>query len=250
MIRNVDHIGIAVRSLEERLSFWADALGLEVEGIETVESEKVKVAFLPAGRCRVELLEATTEDSPIARHIAKRGEGIHHMTLEVDDIDAMLSKLRADKVEILGDGVRDGAGGHRVAFLHPRAAGGVLVELVEIHDPKQPAAPSRSASKKVEVGAEVLVYLRDPQEKLWGLLRQMDGTGVSVEGVDLHSFEDWLASLDRDSDESFGGPSVTFIPMARVEKILLDQPSGALPSLAQRVTRKAGCTVAELLDRD
>jgi methylmalonyl-CoA/ethylmalonyl-CoA epimerase len=246
MIRNVDHIGIAVRSLEERLSFWADALGLEVEGIETVEGEKVKVAFLPAGRCRVELLEATAEDSPIARHIAKRGEGIHHMTLEVDDIDAMLTKLRSDNVEILGDGVREGAGGHRVAFLHPRAAGGVLVELVEIHNPEQPAP----APKTVEVGAEVLVYLRDPQEKLWGLLRQMDGTGISVEGVDLHSFEDWLASLDRDSEESFGGPSVTFVPMARVEKILLDQPAGALPSLAQRVARKAGCTVAELFDRD
>lgn len=245
MIRNVDHIGIAVRSLEDRLTFWADALGLEVEGIETVETEQVKVAFLPAGRCRVELLEATDEGSPIARHIAKRGEGIHHMTFEVEDIDAMLERLRAADVDILGDGVREGAGGHRVAFLHPRAAGGVLVELVETHS----AASKDVSPKRVDVGAAVLVYLRDPQEKIWGVIRQMDATGVSVDGVDLNSFEDWLGSLDRDGDENFGGPSVTFVPMARVEKILLDQPSGALPSLGQRVERKAGCSVHELLDR-
>ncbi|MDX1389639.1 MAG: methylmalonyl-CoA epimerase, partial [Acidobacteriota bacterium] len=132
MIRAVDHLGIAVQSLESRLPFWAEALGLDVAAIETVESEGVKVAMLPAGRARVELLEPLTDDSPVARFIARRGEGIHHLTFEVEDIEKAIARLRERKIKLIGDAPRPGAGGTRVAFLHPSSTGGVLVEVVEL----------------------------------------------------------------------------------------------------------------------
>ena len=244
MIRNVDHIGIAVRALEDRLKFWSEGMGLEVEGMETVESEKVRVAFLPAGRTRVELLEATDDDSPIAKHIERRGEGIHHITFEVDDIEKMLAAMETAGVQVLGDGAREGAGGHKVAFLHPKSTGGVLVEFVEL-----PPEHESESSNEVAVGSVVLVYLREPQEKIWGVLRRLDATGVTIQGLDLHSFEDWLGGLDRDEDDRIGGPSVVFAPMARLEKILLDQPDGAVPSLSQRVERRTGSSVKELFAR-
>ena len=101
MIRSIDHIGIAVRSLEESLPFWADALGMTVAGMETVKEEQVKVAFLTVGASRIELLEATAADSAIARSIEKRGPGVHHVTLEVTDLEATLTRLRSRGVSIL-----------------------------------------------------------------------------------------------------------------------------------------------------
>ena len=124
----VDHIGIAVRSLDERLALYR-ALGLEVEGREDVPSEKVRVAFLPAEGTRIELLEATSPDSPIAAFIEKRGEGMHHVCLRVDDIRAAMASLKAQGVRLLSDEPRPGAHGSRVCFVHPRSAGGVLIEL-------------------------------------------------------------------------------------------------------------------------
>lgn len=243
MIRRVDHIGIAVDSLEARLSFWAEALGLSVAAIETVESEQVKVAFLTAGTLRIELLEPTSEDSPIAKHLARRGPGVHHVTFEVDDLDAALAALARAGVEILGGGARAGAEGRRIAFLHPRAAGGVLVELCEV----SPAA--RESRGEIGVGSAILLYMREPQEKMWGVLRRLDTTGVILEGIDLGSFDNWLAQLDREDDEAISGPSVVFVPIGRVEKILLDRASGALPSLTQRVERRARRSLAELFAR-
>ena len=131
MITKIDHVGIAVDSLEGGLAFWADALGLEVAGFETVESERVKVALLPAGESRLELLESTDERSAIGRHLSRRGEGIHHLTLEVEDLPAAMARLRERGVRLLGEAPRTGAGGRRVAFVHPKSAAGVLVELVE-----------------------------------------------------------------------------------------------------------------------
>ncbi len=240
MIRRIDHIGIAVATLEGRLPFWAEALGLSVAGMETVASEKVKVAFLPAGDARIELLEATDETSAIRGFLEKRGEGIHHIALEVDDLEACLRRLEEHEVPVLGGWARDGAEGSRVAFLHPRGTGGVLVELV------QPAARPAEASREIAPGEAVLVYQRDPQEKTWGLLRRLDAAGIVIEGIDLASFDDWVAQIER-GEESVIGPSVLFVPMSRVEKILLDRSSGHLPSLSDRFERRTGRRLQEVV---
>ena len=125
----LDHVGIAVASLDERLPLWRDLLGLPLERIEAVPGEGVKVAFLPAGRTRVELVEPQGDDGTMARHLARRGEGIHHLCFEVDDLDAALARLEAAGLRTVGEAGRAGAEGSRVAFLHPKGAGGVLIEL-------------------------------------------------------------------------------------------------------------------------
>jgi methylmalonyl-CoA/ethylmalonyl-CoA epimerase len=122
------HVGIAVRSLEERLAFYR-ALGMEVGGSEDVPSEKVKVAFLPVEGTRLELLEPTAPDSPIAAFLAKRGEGLHHLCFEVDDIRATMAALAAAGCQLVSAEPRPGAHGSEVCFVHPKSAGGVLVEL-------------------------------------------------------------------------------------------------------------------------
>jgi methylmalonyl-CoA/ethylmalonyl-CoA epimerase len=241
MIHGVDHVGIAVSGLEQRLRFWADALSLEVAGIETVDSEGVKVAFLNAGRTRIELLEPLGPDSPVARFLDTRGEGIHHLTLDVDDLDAALERARQRGVRIVGDGARPGAGGRRVAFLHPASTGGVLLELV------QRARRVRPAPSDIEAGHVVLAYLREPQEKLWGVLRRLDASGLILEGIDLTSFDDWVAQIER-GEESVVGPSVLFVPSLRLEKVLLDRPSGRLPSLAERFQSRTGRSVHDVLE--
>ena len=239
MIRRIDHIGVAVNSLEDSLPFWADTLGLDVDGIETLESEQVKVAFLEVGGSRIELLEPTSEDSVIGRYLGRRGQGVHHVTLEVQDLEARLESLRQSGVRIVGDAPRSGAGGRQVAFLHPGGTSGVLLELIQ-------ARESKRSATELAPGATVLLYLREPQEKLWGVLRKMDANGVVLEGIDLGSFDGWLAQLERE-ETSVVGPSVLFVPMMRLEKMLLDQSSGELPSLAERFERRIGRTVLEVL---
>ncbi len=130
MIRAVGHIGIAVRSIEERLALFR-TLGLRVERSEDVPSEKVRVAFLPVGETRVELLEPTAPDSPVARFIEKRGEGLHHICFEVEDIRTTMGELAALGFELLSREPRPGAHGSLVCFLHPGSAGGVLIELCQ-----------------------------------------------------------------------------------------------------------------------
>jgi methylmalonyl-CoA epimerase len=235
MILKIDHVGIAVSSVFDRVGFWHDALGLPLGGTETVPSEGVKVAFLPVGASRVELLEATRPDSPIAKFIEKRGEGIHHVTLEVDAIQPILDRLKSGGVQMLDETPRPGASGTKVAFLHPRAAGGVLVELVE-----KPAAVGRGRTG-IGAGDAVLVSLRDPHEKLWGVLRERDAAGLTVEGLDLASFDAWTAQVER-GDEGIT-PSVYFLPMARVERMLLDRGTSDLPSLSDGFLRRTGRTV-------
>jgi methylmalonyl-CoA/ethylmalonyl-CoA epimerase len=127
----IEHIGIATRALEEALSFWRDALGLEVVLTEEVAEQKVRVAMLPLGESRVELLEPTSEDSPVAKFIARRGAGLHHIAVRVQDIRASLSRLKEQGVRLIDETPRTGAGGCLVAFVHPSAANGVLLELVE-----------------------------------------------------------------------------------------------------------------------
>jgi GTPase len=125
----LDHVGVAVRRVDERLPLWRDLLGLPLAGREEVPGEGVRVAFLPAGRTRVELVEPVRDDATIAKHIARRGEGVHHLCFEVGDLDAAVARLRAAGIEFAGEAGRSGAEGARVAFLHPRSTGGVLIEL-------------------------------------------------------------------------------------------------------------------------
>lgn len=127
----IDHIGIATRGIEDALGFWRDALGLEVKHTETVEEQGVRVAMLPVGEPRVELLEPTGPDSPVAKFLEKRGPGIHHVAVRVADIRAALARLRAEGARLIDEEPRVGAGGCLVAFVHPAASGGVLLELVQ-----------------------------------------------------------------------------------------------------------------------
>ena len=131
MKATLDHIGIAVANLDEALAFYRDALGLEVEVPEEVPSQRVRAHFIPAGQAALELLEATAEDSPIAKYLAKRGPGLHHITLRVDDIAAALARLKARGVRLIDESPRPGAHGSLVAFIHPSSAHGVLVELMQ-----------------------------------------------------------------------------------------------------------------------
>jgi methylmalonyl-CoA epimerase len=132
-VRSIDHIGIAVRSLGERRKLY-EALGLELSGEETVAEQKVRVAFLPVEGTRLELLEPTAPDSPIAAFIEKRGEGLHHLCLRVEDIAATMERLRSQGFTLLSSEPQRGAHGARVCFVHPKSAGGVLIELSQPGD--------------------------------------------------------------------------------------------------------------------
>lgn len=127
----IDHLGIAVRSISDSLGFYRDALGLELHGTETVEDQGVNVALLPVGESRIELLEPVSEETPVGRFIARRGEGLHHICYEVEDLGARIAELKERGVRFLDGYPRRGAEGKLVAFLHPTSAHGVLVELVE-----------------------------------------------------------------------------------------------------------------------
>ena len=129
MKATLDHIGIAVSDIAAALAFYRDALGLEIDTPEEVASQRVRAHFIPAGEAALELLEATAEDSPIAKYVAKRGPGLHHLTLRVDDIAAALAQLKARGVRLIDEAPRPGAHGSLVAFIHPSSAHGVLVEL-------------------------------------------------------------------------------------------------------------------------
>ena len=130
-VLKIDHLGIAVNSIEEGKNFWKDILGLEFEGAETVAEQKVTTAFFPVGESEVELLESTAADGPVAKYIEKRGQGIQHVAFRVENIDAALAELKEKGVRLIDETPRRGAGGARIAFLHPKATNGVLVELCE-----------------------------------------------------------------------------------------------------------------------
>ena len=126
----IDHLGIAVKSLAAAKSIY-ETLGLPISAEETVEHEQVKLVMVPVGESRLELLEGTSDDSTIAKFIAKRGEGLHHVCLRVPDLSAAVAKLKQDNVRLVSEDIKMGAGGHRYVFVHPSSAGGVLLELVE-----------------------------------------------------------------------------------------------------------------------
>jgi methylmalonyl-CoA/ethylmalonyl-CoA epimerase len=127
----LDHVGIAVSNINDALAFYRDALGLDVEPPEDVASQRVRAHFIPAGAAALELLEATADGSPIAKYLQKRGPGLHHITLRVDDLAAALAQLKARGVRLIDEAPRPGAHGSLVAFIHPASAHGVLVELTQ-----------------------------------------------------------------------------------------------------------------------
>ena len=127
----INHLGIATKGIDEALKFWQDALGLENVHTETVAEQKVRVAMLPIGETKIELLEATSEDSPIAKFLEKRGGGIHHIAVEVEDIKASLAKLKREGARLIDEKPRIGAEGCLIAFVHPASSGGVLLELIQ-----------------------------------------------------------------------------------------------------------------------
>lgn len=131
MIDKIDHIGIAVKSIDEMIKFYHGVLGLEIKDTEIVEEQKVKTAFIPVGDSEIELLESTSPDGPIAKFIEKKGEGIQHIALRVDDIEKTLKELKQKGVKLIDEVPRYGAGGAKIAFVHPKSTNGVLLELCQ-----------------------------------------------------------------------------------------------------------------------
>ncbi|HHW02772.1 MAG TPA: methylmalonyl-CoA epimerase [Thermoanaerobacterales bacterium] len=131
MIEKIDHIGIAVKDLNETLKIYTEILGLKSAGEETVAEQKVRVAFIPVGESEIELLESTEPDGTIAKFIEKNGEGIQHIAFRVDNIEKTLEDLKSKGVRLIDEKPRNGAGGAKIAFIHPKATKGVLIELCE-----------------------------------------------------------------------------------------------------------------------
>ena len=131
MLTKINHIGIAVKSLEESIPFYRDQLSMPFAGIEEVAEQKVRVAMLQVGESKIELLEPTSDDSPVARFIEKYGPGIHHLAYEVNDIEAAIARLMAEGARMIDEKPRAGAHGTRIAFVHPKSSNGVLTELCE-----------------------------------------------------------------------------------------------------------------------
>lgn len=131
-VKRIDHIALVVNDMEQTLEFWRGALGMEVSHIQDVPAEEAQIAFLPTGGSEIELVMPTTGDSGLAKYLDKRGPGMHHVCLEVDDITGMLAQLKAQGVQLINEQPRTGADGKKYAFIHPKSTNGVLVELYEL----------------------------------------------------------------------------------------------------------------------
>ncbi|MDW5298654.1 MAG: methylmalonyl-CoA epimerase [Sedimentibacter sp.] len=131
MVNKIDHIGIAVKNLDDAVNFYENILGVKSAGTEIVQEQKVKVAFLPIGDSEVELLESTEEDGAIAKFIAKNGEGVQHIAYRVDDIEAAIAEMKEKGIRMIDEKPRYGAGGAKIAFCHPKSTFGVLIELTQ-----------------------------------------------------------------------------------------------------------------------
>jgi len=132
MLTKINHIGIAVKSLDDSIPFYRDNLGMAFAGIEEVAEQKVRVAMLEVGESKIELLEPTSDDSPVAKFIEKNGTGVHHIAYEVADIEAAIVTLRGDGARMVDETPRNGAHGTRIAFIHPKSSNGVLTEICQI----------------------------------------------------------------------------------------------------------------------
>ena len=166
MIKRIDHIAIVVDDIDAALNFWRDTMGLELTRVEVVPEQQSAVAFLPTGESEVELVKPTTSDSGVARYLAKRGPGIHHICFEVDDIAATLAALKTRGVRLIDETPHIGTGGKKVAFVHPESTHGVLIELYEL-TPNEPIRRFENQARLAErvmresqvMGAAVLAFL-------------------------------------------------------------------------------------------
>ncbi len=131
-VKKIDHIAILTGDMDGALNFWHDALGMDLGGMEEVPAEKSIVAFLPTGGSEIELVKPTTDDSGLAKYLEKRGPGMHHVCLEVDDIEGMLERLKGHGIQLINETALSGLHGRKYAFIHPKATGGVLVELYQL----------------------------------------------------------------------------------------------------------------------
>jgi len=136
-VLRIDHVAVLVENIDETLAFWQEGLGLNLAGLEDIPQEGSRVAFLPAGESEVELVQPTTQDSGLRRYLEKRGPGMHHLCLEVDDIVSMLAHLKERGIQLINEQPQEGMGGRRYAFIHPKSANGVMVELYQL--PRKPS---------------------------------------------------------------------------------------------------------------
>jgi methylmalonyl-CoA/ethylmalonyl-CoA epimerase len=190
-IKKIDHIAIVVPNIDEALEFWRDALGLELSHIEEVEVQESLVAFLPSGESEVELVEPTTDTSGIARYLTKRGPGMHHICFEVDDIEETLAQLKEKGVQLINEQPIVGTGGKKIAFIHPKGAGGVLVELYEL----TPEEPARRLERLTQLRQRLVVNGLAARAGLGAILRTLrvgsdgqDGQQESVKEEDVEEF--------------------------------------------------------------
>jgi methylmalonyl-CoA/ethylmalonyl-CoA epimerase len=152
-IKRIDHLAIVVPEIGEAKTFYRDALGLPLADVERVDGQEVMVAFFPVGESEIELVEPLNDTSGVARYLEKRGPGIHHICLEVDDIEATLAELKARGVELIDETPTQGSGGKKIAFVHPRSTSGVLIELYE--STPIPVTPVRIATHRMLAGARI-----------------------------------------------------------------------------------------------
>jgi methylmalonyl-CoA/ethylmalonyl-CoA epimerase len=132
VVKRIDHVAMLIEDVDSALSFWRDGLGIKMSHLEEVQAEKSLVAFLPVGRSEIELVKPTTDDSGLAKFLAKRGPGMHHICLEVDDLTGMLEHLKEKGIQLINETPVQGSAGKKYAFIHPKSAGGVMVELYEL----------------------------------------------------------------------------------------------------------------------
>jgi methylmalonyl-CoA/ethylmalonyl-CoA epimerase len=158
MIKKISHIAIVVPDLDEAMAFWVETLGLPLAHVEHVPDQDVDVAFLPSGQSEIELLEPISESSGVARFLQKRGPGMHHICFEVDDIEAMLARMKAAGVPLINEEPTIGTGGKKIAFVHPKGTGGVLVELYELTDEEPARRRERLEEMRQRLRQEGRVY--------------------------------------------------------------------------------------------
>lgn len=185
MIKRIDHIAIVVEDIDAALGFWRDGLGLNLTHVEDVPDQQSAVAFLPTGESEVELVKPTTGTSGVARYLAKRGPGIHHICFEVDDITATLAALKARGVRLIDETPKIGTGGKQIAFIHPESTHGVLVELYEL----TPLEPNRRLERQRRLAERVMQESRVMGAAVLGFLRGLvdgengDGDLEALEGA-------------------------------------------------------------------